>query len=259
MVSFWSHLDAKTVRSRILVVDTEDRYEFEGLALTGAILRDQILERWAGQSGRRRLIVSDCLEDHIRRGGLPPNARDFEHSSAVTRAFQTLEKDGSARQIPGHGQWEILVPEGAEAVEVQEEPEEEPEVEAEIELGEGSRKVYAFYYPTYRAYAETSGEERWPIKIGRTRTEDRTVRSRVEEQIRKTAIPELPVVGLIIHCDDSSNLEKGIHSVLRVRGQNVKDATGDEWFLTSVAEVVELAESIRGEAIQPTERLDSEP
>ncbi len=108
---------------------------------------------------------------------------------------------------------------------------------ADVELGFGPSAVYAYYLPTYRLRAHDLGEKSWPCKIGRT---DRDPLSRVSSQAA-TALPERPHIALIIRTSHPGAWEAAMHDVLTLRGLQIENSPGVEWFLTSPAEILELA------------------
>jgi hypothetical protein len=59
---------------------------------------------------------------------------------------------------------------------------------------------------------------------------------RVSGQVA-TALPERPVIGLVVRTDRARDLEQAVHGVLRVRGQHRGDVPGSEWFDSNPSEV----------------------
>lgn len=106
---------------------------------------------------------------------------------------------------------------------------------SEVEyIGTGSEFVYVYYFPTYKLYAELTGETHWPCNIGQT---IESVQNRVSQQIGHQ-LPEKPKIALIIKTDDSQTLENKIHKALKM--YNVEDAIGQEWFWTYPDKIKEL-------------------
>lgn len=105
----------------------------------------------------------------------------------------------------------------------------------EATCGEGEQSVYAYYLPTYRRLAEIAGDSRWPMKVGMTTT---SVSTRIGGQL--TALPEGPVVGVVLRSSNAALLEKVLHGILSIRGRQVNNGGGTEWFLTSPDELVSL-------------------
>jgi hypothetical protein len=93
------------------------------------------------------------------------------------------------------------------------------------EFGDGAEIVYAYGYHAAPGY----------FKIGRC---DGDVEKRISSQI-DTGTPGQPVLHLIIRTNDSRNLEKALHRVLRVRNRG-HGGGGEEWFKTSLEEVIQI-------------------
>jgi len=163
------------------------------------------------------------------------------------------------------GQWRILpadpgssdAPLPAQATEaIQPDPvvAEAPAPRADREVGSGRDSVYVYYLPTYRELAQIRGSTRFHCKIGMS-TRDPLLR--VASQAG-TALPEHPRIALNIRTDRASELEKAIHGILKVRGQYVSDAPGNEWFLTSPDEVMEIFEWVSSRPPDADELSDYE-
>ena len=107
----------------------------------------------------------------------------------------------------------------------------------DYDIGDGSRYVYAYYYPQYRR----TGEVEFPIKIGRSIE----YRGRIATQSRATGMPEDPEVAVVWRTDKPEAAEKLLHGHLIFRGKHLPDAPGSEWFCTSPDEIRQIIESIR--------------
>jgi len=59
-----------------------------------------------------------------------------------------------------------------------------------------------------------------------------------------TALPEYPKIARLFRTSDGSALEAAIHAILALRGREVEDSPGSEWFLTSPEEVDEIVQFI---------------
>lgn len=105
--------------------------------------------------------------------------------------------------------------------------------------GRGSEHVYAYYLPIYRHLADLAGSADWPIKVGRASA---AWHVRITQQL--TAMPEAPVVGVLILTPDSAVLERALLSALALRGKRLDAGGGSEWFMTNPDEVVDLYESV---------------
>ena len=101
--------------------------------------------------------------------------------------------------------------------------------------------MYCFYLPTYRREAEQNGADRWPIKIGRTTG---SLAGRLAHLA--TAMPEAPVVAVVIRTHDADLLEKALQNILSYRGLWLAEAAGSEWYLTNPTEITRTFELIRG-------------
>lgn len=213
-----------------------ETYVFRGLPITPAGIQQLILELFAGQTVERPSIVDAVNRAHLERGGAPARVADFPRS--VRQALTALKEAGIAEN-PAQGFWRIkhtevqqIQPPVSEIVsEVHESP-----VHAELTLGIGDSSVYLYYYPTYRRDAEHNGLTIWPCKIGRS---DRDPINRIYSQA-STALPEAPVIGLLLRTSLASQWEHVLHYILALRGRIVEDAPGDEWFNTSPNDVIEI-------------------
>ena len=96
--------------------------------------------------------------------------------------------------------------------------------------------MYLYYYDRYKELAEFKGYDIWECKIGRT---DVDPIGRVVGQAG-TCYPELPHIALIIYCDDSSLVEKALHSILKIKGRWLDKSPGKEWFITSPQEIEDI-------------------
>jgi T5orf172 domain len=156
----------------------------------------------------------------------------------VKKALNSLKSSGVAenpllgfwRIKPGQHQLEEVSPPDPIPDEIEQHP------QAERTIGTGDSSVYFYYYPTYRRDAENRGSEIWPCKIGRS---ERDPINRVYAQA-STALPEAPIIGLLLRTSFPSQWEHAIHYILALRGRIVEDAPGEEWFNTSINEVVEI-------------------
>lgn len=108
-------------------------------------------------------------------------------------------------------------------------------------IGHGKDQVYLYYYPAYRMLRLQQDHYDWPCKIGWTRGQ---ASHRVLQQTH-TSNPEKPVLGLVINSDDGYRLEQALHAILRLYHKEIRQATGDEWFLTTPAEVEQLCRMLR--------------
>lgn len=108
-----------------------------------------------------------------------------------------------------------------------------------INLKEGW--VYFYYYPTYKDYSILKNEDRFPIKIGKTKSDPKF---RVNEQ-SGTALPEPPFIFLQVKTNDCSNLEKVFHSLLSLLKCKSQNSVGNEWFLSNEENILDLLDKIK--------------
>lgn len=103
-----------------------------------------------------------------------------------------------------------------------------------LTLGSGTGSVYLYYYPRDKESANSKRESVWECNIGMTK---RSTSKRVGEQKEKFD-HQSPEIGLAIKTNNPSALEKAIHAILELKGQQVETSGKDsEWFLTSPTEV----------------------
>jgi hypothetical protein len=228
-------------------------YRYRGQPPTPSAIRDLILELFAGRLTERRIIADEVLAAHLARGGCSPRAQDFPRS--VKKALSRLQDEGFAEN-PSHGYWritttvapggegsqseaELLVP-SQQPLPAESEPIPPVDLVADVILGEGPGAVYLYYLPTYRATAEERGESVWPCKIGRT---ERDPLTRVLSQAA-TAFPERPRIAIVLRTEMPAAWESALHAALTLRGLQIEDSPGAEWFLTSPDDVLDLARQL---------------
>lgn len=103
-------------------------------------------------------------------------------------------------------------------------------------VGHGNQAVYVYHYKAY----ETADTYYYPCKIGMTRT---NVLDRIHDQV-KTSSPEIPVIDLVVLCNNSKNLERALHAILILHERKIESATGSEWFDTTGDEVLTLCQML---------------
>jgi len=226
--------------------DADSSYRYKGIPPSPSIVAELTKQLFAGQLVDRQKIIDGVRNFHVKHGGSPPQVTNF--ANTVKKALADMKKIGDAEN-PSSGYWKIL-PASTDftlehaAVELPvsiDEPSisagSRDDVLAEVVLGSGPSSVYLYYLPSYRIRAEERGEHSWPCKIGRS---EQDPLQRVLAQAG-TALPEKPVVAVLLRTNYSAALEKAFHGVLTLRGLAVRDAPGVEWFLTSPDEFVALA------------------
>jgi len=183
---------------------------------------------------------------HLAGGGLKASAQNA--TATFNKAFLEMNRRGAAEN-PSVGYWRIhqSQPDGdngstvsAESFPTSETSASELSVSfepiADVEVGTGPGAIYVYYLPTYRLRAQEQGEKAWPCKIGRT---DCDPLSRVLSQAA-TALPERPRIAIIIRTLHPSAWEAALHGVLTLRGLQIENVPGVEWFLTSPEEILDL-------------------
>jgi Meiotically up-regulated gene 113 len=116
----------------------------------------------------------------------------------------------------------------------------EREVESSVDtsavtrLGQGTGNVYAYGYKC--------APDR--LKIGRS---DGDVVRRIVNQINEST-PDQPVLHLVLATDNPGALERGLHGALVLRDRKAKGG-GNEWYRTTVAEIVTIYHALLGEPV----------
>jgi hypothetical protein len=220
------------------------RYMFEGMRLTPkvmACLARSVLD----EPVFRRGALEKVQEYHLARGGAPPK---MAFTLLIRNAVVILAHAGLIEPagVPGWWRWrEEPVPAG---LETGFDPGANPAGDFEVANegtteGEGSGCVYVYYFPSYKELAGLRKEARWPVKVGMTTASDSRIR--VANQ-QGTAMPEAPVVAYERLTDTPRKLEQILHAVLSLRGLQLADAPGAEWFLSSPAEVKAIVDWLFG-------------
>jgi hypothetical protein len=170
-----------------------------------------------------------------RAGGQPISGKGWESREElnawehrVKKALSLLREDGRIREayVDGervHGVWEWV---GEES------PGSSRDDKPEVSVGSGSYLVYGVYDARQRDDARSRGEERWLIKVGKTRLG--TPFARIQDG---AFLADKLVWGIAIQTDDPDGDEKLLKSVLKRRGRAYNGTGGTEWFLTSPAEI----------------------
>lgn len=104
-------------------------------------------------------------------------------------------------------------------------------------VGHGKQSVYVYYYEHYHHYRETYY---WPCKIGMSK---KSVVKRIKEQL-KTAVPEVPTLSLVIKTDTAYLLEQALHAILAVKGRQLENSPGLEWYNTTPDEVLTICQTL---------------
>ena len=225
----------------------KDNYKYAGLPLSPAMASELAVDIFAGQTVKRQEVIDKVVQYHRTNGGLPSEAQDLPRS--VKKALENL-KDCGKVENPSQGFWRFikLTVEPSETeteTETKEEGgescniiEEHPRIDAKKIIGSGDGAVYIYFYSIYEKYAALIGDEFWPCKVGLS---ERDPLIRVLSQ-SGTALPEVPVIALLIKTDKPRVLENALHSILDLKGRRTLLAPGTEWFNTSPTEIEKFLE-----------------
>lgn len=210
-------------------------YKYAGVELTPNIFRELLIQFFDGKQFRRQDAVVEITRYHVEHGGLLEKA---EYNSTFKKAAEYLKEEGLENVVVGV--WRLCYKESAAEVVSPVKQTDVISYRADKEIGFGKSSVYVYYYDSYKELAELKGNKSWECKVGRT---DVDPISRILGQAG-TCYPEFPHVALIIYCEDSSLLEKVIHSVLKFKNRWLENAPGKEWFITSPEEIEDIFVSI---------------
>ena len=219
------------------------KYEHEGKQFTMGIAMELIFKTYVSKPPvEENTIREEVYQIHESCGGLPPKVRASHNISDaipqlvrwyVGRALRKLEEHGGATRE--EQLWRIHEEDIRKNIRSDEQT--YPKY-----LGTGKQEVYLYYYPTYRENAERTRvlvwkqfrkDALWHCKIGETHDQDTETRTGQQGRV----FPEKKVIALIMKTDDSKRLETMIHDILKMWDRWVENAEGEEWFLTSPAEV----------------------
>lgn len=217
-------------------------YLYKGLELTPNIFAKLLIQFFDGKQFSRQDAVNTITNYHLENGG---QLNKSSYVAVFKKAAQSLKDEGI--ENIGYGMWRLLHKE-KEIIEIlpkNANADDEINVTADKEIGHGSKAVYVYFYDSYKDLSVLKGQSAWQCKIGRT---DVDPIGRIYSQAG-TCYPELPHIALIIHCEDSSLLEKTIHYILKLRDRWLSDSPGKEWFFTSPHEIEEIYESIIGNPV----------
>lgn len=225
-------------------------YKYRGSPLTPAILVELAEELFAGQLVKRADVIDRVSKLHVERGGTPSSA---DPSSQAKKAYRVLLEAGKV-EPGGFGLWRFSgeSPEQADDLAFAENVTDEDFaslIVVERWIGKGDELVYAYSFPAYVSLAASSGSDRWPIKIGLSRSVSLV---RIAQQVG-TGTPEWPTVHLAIRCDDCLVVEKALHNALKVSGHYIENAPGSEWFRTSPDWVVDFLARLNPTLVCPAD------
>lgn len=161
----------------------------------------------------------------------------------MKKALTLLREEGKIRetQVDGqrvHGVWEWT---GATASRLAQSSDVEGEG-PEIATGNGRHLVYGMYDKRSKADALANGGDRWPIKVGKTRS--RSPFFRIQDA---AFLPDRLVWGVAIRTDDPDSDERLLQQLLDRRGLRYEGDGGREWFNSNPTEIVNLYERLIGD------------
>lgn len=160
-------------------------------------------------------VVSFVEKYHVKNGGLPTD----DPGRVVRRALSHLRQSGYAVELIGGN---FIFPKDDERV-----------------FGTGEDWVYCYYL----TMEKKQGASQFPCKIGLTRGGTiKSVRKHIERQTK--AVVDPPKIPLLFRTDECVDLEGTIHRILRLRGQQIEDALGEELFTTNPEKVLEIYDFI---------------
>jgi hypothetical protein len=217
----------------------QNQYPHKNLPLTSAVA-DFLIPKLIGiEPIRRKIIAQKILTHHISNGGIRPTGN---FSNVIKRSLQNLNQKGILNNV-ANGFWKInqanenqATPSTKNQLTEAIEPDESQRCIVEKTIGSGSGSVYIYYYPTYKEKALITQSKHWPCKIGRS---DINPIDRVISQVG-TALPESPIIALILKTDNSSVLEYAIQGILKLRSRWNRASPGVEWFNTNPEEIEKI-------------------
>lgn len=209
-------------------------YPYRGVELKPHMLCE-LAEKYfpPGSILQRKWLIDDAPRIHLELGGRPTTA---DATSQAKKARATLLSGdweeagyGSIRRI---GDPQTLSSD--EILEQSSETSESAILTADEWFGSGEQIVYCYTFPSYIELAALKGDDRMPMKIGKTST---SCLDRVSLQCG-VSNPERPVVPLAIRVDNATAYERAIHRILIIWNRWMDDAPGTEWFMTSKNEIL---------------------
>lgn len=216
-------------------------YPYAGLPLTPSVMADLIPSLCLGEMLQRSEIIDRCTKHHVINGGAAPSGGSAV--SATKKALNTLTEAGRVEPAGVPGFWRVgeptigsidrLVANEPSAEGVEPSP---SSLDPSVVHGDGPEAVYAYSFPAYVQLARLDGDSRHPIKIGMTAGD---VEARIASQVG-TGLPEPPSLLLVLRVESARLVERILHDVLTLRGQQIATAPGAEWFTTTIDELLEI-------------------
>jgi hypothetical protein len=198
-----------------------------------------------GGSAKRDAICRHVQDAWRDAGGQPLSSNAWGSSdelakwaSRVKRTLAKLRDQGRIREVVDangvrlHGTWEWVFPESVS-------PGSTATSDAELNVGSGKHLVYGLYDPRAKERALAAAEDRWLMKIGKTRS-----RSPYERIQDGAFLPDRLSWGIAVWTDDPDRDEKLLRDILERRGRHYEGTGGKEWFITSPSEIETLYVSL---------------
>lgn len=202
--------------------------DITGLELTPKEFKDLLIELFDGTQFKRKVAIDKICEYWEEHGGIISNK---DYVGVFKSACRMLEKEGISNK--SYGVWTLKYAK-KEVVKIESSLKaEKKQYMVEKEIGDGNNAIYLYYFKTYKEFALSKEEDIYACKIGRT---DVDPIQRIYSQMG-TCFPEKPHIALVIKCEDSVEMERAIHHILKCRKRQIIDSPGKEWFMTNPYEV----------------------
>lgn len=211
-------------------------YPYRGVELKPHMLCE-LAEKYfpPGSVLQRKWLIDEAPRIHLELGGKPTTADPTSQSKRARATllsgdweeagFGSIRRTGDSQSSDSVQTFETIEDQSEGAV-----------LTAEEWFGSGEQIVYCYTFPSYIELAALKGEDRMPMKIGKTSSSSL---DRVSLQCG-VSNPEQPVVPLAIRVEDASAYERAIHRILIIWGRWIDDAPGTEWFKTSKTEIISV-------------------
>ena len=190
-----------------------------------------------------RELIDLVVAEYCNMGGSVDDI-NIDTFDAVRKGLKTLKSMGTANTVD-LGVWVFTNAEKNISHNIKSDVNISPNKKSDVKIspnkviGDGRESVYAWRLPL-----EEVGEL-FSMKIGKT-VGDPIVRMKqyVKTMEISHLIPGLPILELVIKCDNCSALEKYIHTILTLKGRHIDSNSGNEWFRTNVEELVSIHEDL---------------
>lgn len=218
-------------------------YKYENIELMPEIFSDLMLKLFSNKQFTREECIGTVTKYHIEHGG---KCEKRSYIATFKRSTIQLRQKGYDITNLAYGVWRINKEYNGFTTYYETKNNTNSFIatsemnEIQETIGSGDETIYVYYYPVYKRYALSKGDECWYCKVGMTK---KNYWDRIYSQAG-TCFPEEPFVGLIIKCNDAHKLEQTIHNILKMKNKWVETAPGTEWFITSPLEVRKIYESI---------------